>query len=350
MLSLESRRKAELLQRREMVSAGGMAWAHLLCCCCLASGASAKKNLQPTAHVAVDMGSQFLKVAAEQSVRGATRVSPPLTPSVVCWHNSSRPAVLPDSGSHGRSLLLGSGWCCAEPGHKKAMLLKNAQPIVTNAEGARKTPSAIAFRDGTILYGVQALSSQARSPGQTFAHTNQMLGRAGQPSGGPRWFERHGYHYSWQPDKRGAARVAACCPELSLPAEVLSGLLLAHVGDMVSAQLADSGELEGTHIALAVPPAWSARQREALLDAASIATLGGSSARVELVNSHVASAFKYAMNLRLLQSEPKDVTKAAHVALIVDAGSAYVTASVISIQAVRKGSGEKSTIVERLRY
>jgi hypothetical protein len=56
------------------------------------------------------------------------------------------------------------------------------------------------------------------------------------------------------------------------------------------------------------------------------------------------------MNLRLLQSEPKDVTKAAHVALIVDAGSAYVTASVISIQAVRKGSGEKSTIVERLRY
>ena len=109
MLSLESRRKAELLQRREMVSAGGIAWAHLLCCCCLASGASAKKNLQPTAHVAVDMGSQFLKVAAEQSVRGATRVSPPLTPSVVCWHNSSRPAVLPDSGSHGRSLLLGSG-------------------------------------------------------------------------------------------------------------------------------------------------------------------------------------------------------------------------------------------------
>ena len=37
------------------------------------------------------------------------------------------------------------------------MLLKNAQPIVTNAEGARKTPSAIAFRDGGILYGVQAL-------------------------------------------------------------------------------------------------------------------------------------------------------------------------------------------------
>ena len=71
---------------------------------------------------------------------------------------------------------------------------------------------------------------------------------------------------------------------------------------------------------------------------------------MELVNSHVASAFKYAMNLRLLQSEPKDgATKAAHVALIVDAGSAYVTASVISIQAVRKGSGEKSTIVERLR-
>lgn len=231
------------------------------------------------------------------------------------------------------------------------MLLKNAQPIVTNAEGARKTPSAVAFRDGTILYGVQALSSQARSPDQTFAHTNQMLGRAGQASsGGPSWFGRHGYHYRWQPDKRGAARVAACCPELSLPAEVLSGLILAHVGEMVSAQLADSGELENTHIALVVPPAWSARQREALLDAASIATLGGSSAQVELVNSHVASAFKYAMNLRLLQNEPEDVTKAAHVALIVDAGSAYVTASVISIQAVRKGSGEKSSIFERLRY
>jgi molecular chaperone DnaK (HSP70) len=231
------------------------------------------------------------------------------------------------------------------------MLLKNAQPIVTNAEGARKTPSAIAFRDGTILYGVQALSSQARFPDQTFVHTNQMLGRAGDPSsGGPSWFGRHGYRYSWQTDRRGGARVAACCPELSMPAEVLSGLLLAHVGEMISAQLADSGDLETTHIALAVPSGWNARQREALLDAASIATLGGSSAQVELVNSHVAAAFKYAMNLRLLQNEPEAVTKAAHVALIVDAGSAYVTASVISVQAVRKGSGKKSNIVERLRY
>ena len=231
------------------------------------------------------------------------------------------------------------------------MLLKNAQPIVTNAEGARKTPSAIAFRDGTILYGVQALSSQARFPDQTFVHTNQMLGRAGEhSSGGPTWFERHGYRYSWEMDKRGAVRVTACCPELSLPAEVLSGLLLAHVGEMISAQLADSWELETMHVALAVPPGWNKRQREALLDAASMAMLGGSSAQVELVNSHVATAFKYAMNLRLLQSEPEDITKAAHVALIVDAGSAYVTASVISVQAVRKGSGKNRNIVERLRY
>eukprot|EP01046_Picozoa_sp_COSAG06_P044593 COSAG06_NODE_6034_length_3141_cov_2.354372_2_plen_321_part_00 len=230
------------------------------------------------------------------------------------------------------------------------MLLKNAQPIVLNAEGARKTPSAIAFRDGGILYGVQALSAQARFPDQTFAHTNQMLGRAGLPDGGgPPWFARHGYRYGWEEDKRGAARVAACCPELSLQAEVLSGLLLAHVGEMLSAQLADSGEFEATHIALAVPPAWDARQREALLDAAAIATLGGEKAEVELVNSHVAAAFKYAMNLRLLQSEAEDVRKAAHVALIVDAGSTSVTASVISIQAVRKGSGKKANIVERLR-
>ena len=230
------------------------------------------------------------------------------------------------------------------------MLLKNSQPIVTNAEGSRKTPSAVAFRDGSILYGVQALSSQARFPDQTFAHTNQMLGQTGQPSaGGPSWFKRHGFRYNWQDDKRGAVRVAACCPEISLPAEVLSGLLLAHVDEMVSAKVAESGELESMHVALAVPPGWSARQREALLDAASIAALGGSSAQVELVNSHVAAAFKYAMNLRLLQSEPEDVTKAAHVALIVDAGSAYVSASVISVQAVRKGTGKKSSIVERLR-
>ena len=43
------------------------------CCWLLLLGqsvASAKKNLTPTAHVAVDMGSQFLKVSAEQSVRG----------------------------------------------------------------------------------------------------------------------------------------------------------------------------------------------------------------------------------------------------------------------------------------
>jgi hypothetical protein len=311
----------------------------LWCCCCLAGQAAAKKNLTPTAHVAVDMGSQFLKVSAEQSVRGATSTQ-------------ARPRPAPPASQRRQPALNHFPLRrVVTTGHKKAMLLKNAQPIVLNAEGARKTPSAIAFRDGGILYGVQALSAQARFPDQTFAHTNQMLGQAGLPDGGgPPWFTRHGYRYGWEEDKRGAARVAACCPELSLQAEVLSGLLLAHVGEMLSAQLADSGEFEATHIALAVPPAWDARQREALLDAAAIATLGGEKAEVELVNSHVAAAFKYAMNLRLLQSEAEeDVKKAAHVALIVDAGSTSVTASVISIQAVRKGSGKKANIVERLR-
>lgn len=37
--------------------------------------ADAKKNLTPTAHVAVDMGSQFLKISAEQSVRGESSCS-----------------------------------------------------------------------------------------------------------------------------------------------------------------------------------------------------------------------------------------------------------------------------------
>ena len=49
----------------------------LWCCCCLAGQTAAKKNLTPTAHVAVDMGSQFLKVSAEQSVRGATSTQRP---------------------------------------------------------------------------------------------------------------------------------------------------------------------------------------------------------------------------------------------------------------------------------
>ena len=42
----------------------------LLLCTCFGA-ADAKKNLAPTAHIAVDMGSQFLKISAEQSVRGA---------------------------------------------------------------------------------------------------------------------------------------------------------------------------------------------------------------------------------------------------------------------------------------
>ena len=195
-------------------------------------------------------------------------------------------------------------------------------------------------------------TTQARFPSQTFAHTNQMLGRNGLPdSGGPPWFAKHGYSYSWLEDKRGAARVGACCPELFLQAEVLSGLLLAHVGDILSAALSDSSEFEKQHIALAVPPSWDARQRQALLDAAEIASLGGEKAMVELVNSHVAVAFKYAMNLRLLQGADEKEKTASHVALIIDAGATSVTASVISIQAVKKESKgkEKPQIVERLR-
>ena len=196
--------------------------------------ATAKKNLVPTAHIGVDMGSQWLKVAAEQSVKG----------------------------------------------HRKAMLLKNAQPIVLNAEGARKTPSAIALRDDNILVGMQALSLQSRYPDMCFAHTNQMLGRAGGSADGPPWFAAHGYRYRWEDDRRGAARVSAG-PELSVEAEVLSGLLLAQVDDMVAAQLSDSGgQFAATHIALAVPPAWNDAQRNALLDAAGLAALGGGEAEV----------------------------------------------------------------------
>jgi len=179
-----------------------------------------------------------------------------------------------------------------------------------------------------------------------------MLGRNGQPdNGGPPWFGQHGYSYGWLEDKRGAVRVSACCPELSLQAEVLSGLLLAHVGDILTAALSDSGDFEKQHIALAVPPSWDARQREALLDAAEVASLGGEKATIELVNSHVAVAFKYAMNLRLLQGDEKE-KKASHVALIIDAGATTVTASVISIQAVKKdgkGKQDKPQIIERLR-
>ena len=94
-----------------MVSARVVWLLRVLCGCFLVSQCVAKKNLKPTAHVsdtprpslgaygvgqllhgagdyseliwpgllrlqvAVDIGSQFLKVSAEQSVRGATRAS-----------------------------------------------------------------------------------------------------------------------------------------------------------------------------------------------------------------------------------------------------------------------------------
>ena len=255
----------------------------------LLGGAAAKKNLVPNAHVAIDFGSQFIKIATEQSVRG----------------------------------------------HKKSMLLKNAQPMVLNAEGARKTPNVIAFRDGAILYGVQALSSQARFPDRVFAQPSLMLG---QPSSstGPPWFTNHGYHYRWAAaTTRGTVRVDTCCPELSLEAEVLSGLLLKHCQDSIDAQL-KGVDFNATNVVLPVPPYWTQNQRAALHDAAGLAGLSGGGGRLELVDSHVALAFKYAMKLRLLQDAPKE-DSATHTALLIDVGASGVTASVVAFQAVRKG-------------
>eukprot|EP01052_Picozoa_sp_SAG31_P034556 SAG31_NODE_4056_length_3632_cov_37.393999_4_plen_408_part_00 len=161
---------------------------------------------------------------------------------------------------------------------------------------------------------------------------------------GPEWFAQHGYHYHWAADEaRGSVRVEACCPELTLDPEVLAALLLKHCIDQVDAQLAGV-RFNSTNVVLPVPPYWTTAQRTALRDAAALAGLGSGGGQVELVESHVGLAFKYAMKLQLLKDQP-DKDQATHTALLIDAGASGVTASVVTIQAIRKSD----TIRERVR-
>lgn len=84
---------------------------------------------------------------------------------------------------------------------------------------------------------------------------------------------------------------------------------------------------------LVVPPAWSKPQRAALLDAAAVAGLGG---HAKLLNSHVAIAFKHALNLNLLGDGGEAGSKVRHLALLVEVGATSSCAAVVEIGAVRK--------------
>lgn len=49
--------------------------------------------------------------------------------------------------------------------------------IALNKESQRKTPSAIAFRDGDRIYGEDALNIGLRFPGNSFSYILDLLGK-----------------------------------------------------------------------------------------------------------------------------------------------------------------------------
>lgn len=238
------------------------------------------------------------------------------------------------------------------------------------------------FRDDTILYGDDALTTQIRHPSLTFVHLRQMLGWSSAPAaddararGGGAWFEDIGGMpwYSWlEAEGRGTLRLTSCCPHLCISAEELNAILLAHLSDRVAATLEEersagmSRKVTGASTVVAVPPWWGLCERRALRDAAFMGGIGGAApGELELIDSHLALAFKFLHEWSLRNSggaaaaavdgaplEPANMT-----ALLVDVGSTAVTATVVTVartflagSAGAEAVTEESVVVEAVAW
>lgn len=230
------------------------------------------------------------------------------------------------AGAAVMSVDLGSEWM-------KVGVVSQGVPmeIALNKESKRKTPSAIAFRDGDRVVGEDAYNIGVRFPTNNFAYLIDLLGKTIDNPMVELYRKRFPY-YDIVEDPVRRTVVFRNGEELYTIEELIAQILQAAKG-----YAEDATGQTVTQCVLVVPGFFGQAERQALVAAAKLANLNV----LQLINDYTAVALNYGIFRR------KEFNETAHYFVFYDMGAYKTTASVISYQLIKdKATREVLPVVQ----
>jgi hypoxia up-regulated 1 len=197
--------------------------------------------------------------------------------------------------------------------------------IVNNEMSKRKTPVAIAFVDKHRLVGDEAAALAARYPDRVITRLRDLLGKSYDDPELVRMFSDSHLAYSLvrAPNRTaGAAAIQTHTGEIYSAEELVASVL--EYAKALATTAADGDPV--TECVLVVPAFFSPAQRQALLDAASLAGLNV----LSLVHAHAAAALQYGIE--------RDFANATQDVLFYDLGFGTAQAALVRFSTYGTGA------------
>lgn len=203
--------------------------------------------------------------------------------------------------------------------------------IILNTDSQRKTPLAVAFRDGERYFGDSALTVGVRFPERTFTHFIDLLGKTSlKDEAVKRYLTQFPYHKLVETPAGVAFVLNDDGKETQFTPEELVAMLLnkaRHYAEVASASQSPTGKQQTiTDVVITVPPYFSQKERSALKLAASLSNLK----LLQLINHNTA----FALNYGVFRRNDFNLTTPTNI-LFYDMGSGSTVVTIASYQLVK---------------
>lgn len=192
--------------------------------------------------------------------------------------------------------------------------------IALNKESKRKTPVAVAFRDGERTFGEDAINSGIRYPAGSYLYMLDLLGKKIDNPIVELFLKRFPY-YKIEADPERGTVVFRYDDETVYSVEELVAQLLSHTRDIAAGHT----DQKIKDCVLTVPAFFNQAERRAILNAAELAGLKV----LSLMSSNAAVALNYGMFRR------KEINDTAQNILFYDMGASSTTATIASYQTIK---------------
>ncbi|XP_065567279.1 hypoxia up-regulated protein 1-like [Artemia franciscana] len=206
--------------------------------------------------------------------------------------------------------------------------------IALNKESKRKTPVAIAFRNGERNFGEEAVAIGVRFPKNCYTHLTDLLGKSVEHPSVKRYQKMFPYHEIVPHPARQTVMFKHESGEL-YTVEELVGEILAKAVEYAKIF---SKEASMAEVVIAVPPYFNQAERRAVLKAADI----GNIKVLQLMNTNAAVGLNFGV------SRIKDWNESARYFLFFDMGASSTVATVVAYHTTKSAEGGKSLTSPKL--
>ncbi|XP_015795226.1 hypoxia up-regulated protein 1 [Tetranychus urticae] len=195
--------------------------------------------------------------------------------------------------------------------------------IILNTDSQRKTPLAVAFRDGDRLFGEAALSTAVRFPEKVFTHFLDLIGKNYDSPAVKLFKTRFPYHNMTKDPEKSTVILHHPDGMTFTPEEILAMVLHKAKSD---AEIAAGDKQSIKDAVITVPPYFSQAERRSLTRSVQMAGLKV----LQLMNTNTAVALNYGAFRRkdFNESNPNFV-------LFYEMGASSTVATVVAYQTVK---------------